>query len=61
MWNTVDTGADVTAISEDYKKIEGKGKLAKPSKILRGPSNQPLPNRSLCLLPGVYPSLFISR
>eukprot|EP00731_Ephydatia_muelleri_P021495 Em0014g86a len=40
----IDTGADVTAISEeDYRKIKGKGKLAKPSKILRGPSNQPLP------------------
>ena len=37
-------GADVTAISEeDYRKIKGKRKLAKPSKILRGPSNQPLP------------------
>ncbi|KAL5516836.1 hypothetical protein EMCRGX_G002260 [Ephydatia muelleri] len=40
----IDTGADVTAISEeDYRKIKGKGKLAKPSKILRGPSNQLLP------------------
>ena len=40
----IDTGADVTAISEeDYRKIKGKGKLAKPSNILRGPSNQPLP------------------
>ena len=40
----IDTGADVTAISEkDYRKIKGKGKLAKPSKILRSPSNQPLP------------------
>ena len=30
----IDTGADVTAISEkDYRKIKGKGKLAKPSKI----------------------------
>ena len=39
----IDTGADVTAISEeDYRKIKGKGKLAKPSKIPRGPSNQPL-------------------
>ena len=48
MWTAfrfkIDTGADVTAISEeDYRKIKGKGKLAKPSKILRGPSNQPLP------------------
>ena len=40
----IDTGADVTAISEeDYKKIQGRRKLTKPSKILRGPSNQPLP------------------
>ena len=41
----IDTGADVTAISEEgYKKIKGKGgKLVKPSKLLRGPSNQPLP------------------
>ncbi|KAL5508925.1 hypothetical protein EMCRGX_G004189 [Ephydatia muelleri] len=40
----IDTGADVTAISEeDYRKTKGKGKLAKPSNILRGPSNQPLP------------------
>ena len=41
----IDTGADVTAISEEgYKRIKGKGgKLVKPSKLLRGPSNQPLP------------------
>ena len=40
----IDTGADVTAISEeDYQKIQGRRKLTKPSKILRGPSNQPLP------------------
>ena len=40
----IDTGADVTAISEEnYKKIQGRRKLTKPSKILRGPSNQPLP------------------
>ena len=40
----IDTGADVTAISEeDYRKINGKGMLAKPSNILQGPSNQPLP------------------
>ena len=40
----IDTGADVTAIlEEDYKKIQGRRKLTKPSKILRGPSNQPLP------------------
>ena len=33
----IHTGADVTAISEeDYKKIRGRGKMAKPSKILRG-------------------------
>ena len=39
------TGADVTAISEEsYKSIKGKGgKLVKPSKLLQGPSNQPLP------------------
>ena len=40
----IDTGADVTAISEeDYKNMQGRRKLTKPSKILRGPSNQPLP------------------
>ena len=38
----VDTGAEVTVISEDWWKSLGMSKVKPPSKKLHGPDNKPL-------------------
>ena len=38
----LDTGAEVIAISQDTHRLLGDPKLLRPTKILRGPSHQPL-------------------
>ena len=38
----LDTGAEVTAISQETHRLLGNPKLLRPTKILRGPSHQPL-------------------